>query len=76
MRARASGDLCRGVTMANDETGGGELPAEDAGVVGIVVQGERVVPSHPHLAFVWGPPEFQAAPSLPFGRWKTAVQAA
>jgi hypothetical protein len=62
--------------MANEETSGGELPAEDAGVVGIVVQGERVVPSHPHLAFVWGPPEFQAAPSLPFGRWKSGAKAA
>ncbi|HEX8905813.1 MAG TPA: hypothetical protein VF771_13265 [Longimicrobiaceae bacterium] len=58
--------------MANDESSGGE-PAE---VVGIVVQGRPVAPSHPHLDFVWGPPEFQAAPSLPFGRWKTAVKAA
>jgi hypothetical protein len=40
------------------------------------VQGGRVEPAHPHLDFVWGPPEFQAAPSLPFGRWKTAAKAA
>jgi hypothetical protein len=62
--------------MANDEFSGGDLPDEDAGVVGIVVQGGRVAPSHPHLDFVWGPPEFQAAPSLPFGRWKTGIKAA
>ncbi|MBV9109545.1 MAG: hypothetical protein JO306_09080 [Gemmatimonadetes bacterium] len=61
--------------MANDEWSG-ELPFEDTGVVGIVVQGGRVAPSHPHLDFVWGPPEFQAAPSLPFGRWKPSAQAA
>ena len=62
--------------MADDEYGHGDMPADDAGVVGIVVQGARVAPSHPHLDFVWGPPEFQAAPSLPFGRWKPTARAA
>jgi hypothetical protein len=62
--------------MANDETSGGDLPAVSGEVVGIVVQGGPVAPSHPHLAFVWGPPEFQAAPSLPFGRWKPGIKAA
>jgi hypothetical protein len=61
--------------MADDEMSGGEHSA-DMGVVGIVVQGGRVEPSHPHLDFVWGPPEFQAAPSLPFGRWKPGAKAA
>lgn len=62
--------------MAIDETGAGELPAADMGVVGIVVQNARVEPSHPHLDFVWGPPELEAAPSLPFGRWKPGAKAA
>ncbi|HSU15772.1 hypothetical protein [Longimicrobium sp.] len=62
--------------MANDDTSGGDLSAEDMGMMGIVVQGGRVAPSHPHLDFVWGPPEFKAAPSLPFGRWKPGAKAA
>ncbi|HEX6749728.1 MAG TPA: hypothetical protein VF092_20720 [Longimicrobium sp.] len=62
--------------MANDEFSGGDLPADEGEVVGIVVQGGRVAPMQPHLDFVWGPPEFQAAPSLPFGRWKPGAKAA
>jgi hypothetical protein len=62
--------------MANDDPSAGEPPADDTGMMGIVVQGRRVTPSRPNLNFVWGPPEFQAAPSLPFGRWKTAARAA
>ncbi len=62
--------------MANDELIAGDLPAEDSGVVGIVVQGRRMVEASPNLRFVWGPPEFQAAPSLPFGRWKPVRKAA
>lgn len=45
-------------------------------VVGIVVRNR--VPAAPEartLTFVWGP-EVQAAPSLPFGRWKPATRAA
>jgi hypothetical protein len=66
----------RQTEMANDETNAGEQPADDSGMVGIVVQGRRTVEALPNLSFVWGPPEFQAAPSLPFGRWKPAVKAA
>lgn len=62
--------------MANDDVSAGEFPADDSGVVGIVVQGRRYVEAAPNLRFVWGPPEFQAAPSLPFGRWKPVAQAA
>lgn len=62
--------------MADDDRRAGELPADDSGVVGIVVLGRRIVESAPNLAFVWGPPEVQAAPSLPFGRWKPAAKAA
>lgn len=62
--------------MADDDRHAGEMPADDSGVVGIVVLGRRNVESAPNLAFVWGPPEFQAAPSLPFGRWKPAAKAA
>ena len=62
--------------MANEDWHAGEMPADDSGVVGIVVLARRIVQSAPNLAFVWGPPEFQAAPSLPFGRWKPAAKAA
>lgn len=62
--------------MAKNEWNAGEMPADDSSVVGIVVLARRIVQSAPNLAFVWGPPEFQAAPSLPFGRWKPAVKAA
>ena len=62
--------------MANDDGIAGELPADDSSVVGIVVQGRRTVEAAPNLRFVWGPPEFQAAPSLPFGRWKPVARAA
>jgi hypothetical protein len=62
--------------MVDDEEGFGALAAEDLGVVGIVVQGARVTELPPHLDFVWGPPEAQVAPSLPFGRWKGEVRAA
>jgi hypothetical protein len=56
-----------------------EIPpeaAEEREMVGIVVQATRVIPVHPHLAFVWGPPEAELAPSLPFGRWKPGTRAA
>jgi hypothetical protein len=62
--------------MAKDEFSAGDTPADDSGMMGIVVQGRRIVEALPNLSFVWGPPEFQAAPSLPFGRWKPAVKAA
>lgn len=62
--------------MAKNDSHAGDAPADDSGMVGIVVQGRRIVESAPNLAFVWGPPEFQAAPSLPFGRWKPAAKAA
>ena len=62
--------------MADDDANNGEMPADNSGMVGIVVQGRRIVQSPPNLRFVWGPPEFQAAPSLPFGRWKPAIRAA
>lgn len=62
--------------MADDDGYSGEMPADNSGMLGIVVQGRRIVQSQPNLDFVWGPPEFQAAPSLPFGRWKPGVKAA
>lgn len=61
--------------MHNDDDPG-DLPADDTTAVGIVVQDGAMAESHPHLAFVWGPPEVRPAPSLPFGRWKTAAKAA
>jgi len=59
-----------------DENMPGEMPADDmTTAVGIVVQDGSMIPSHPHLAFVWGP-EVRPAPSLPFGRWKPGAKAA
>jgi hypothetical protein len=62
--------------MPDDELEGGDLPDDESGMLGIVVQGTRVDPSSPFLDFGWGPPLAQAAPSLPFGIWKPAVRAA
>ena len=53
-----------------DMTGEDETTA-----VGIVVQDGPAPAAHPHLVFAWGP-EVHPAPSLPFGRWKTASKAA
>lgn len=45
-------------------------------VVGIVVRNRVPSAAEPRtLTFVWGP-EVQAAPSLPFGRWKPDTRAA
>lgn len=44
--------------------------------VGIVVQNRQLAQSRPRaIAFVWGR-EIDAAPSLPFGRWKKEVRPA
>ena len=44
--------------------------------VGIVVHAGAHEERRPRaVAFVWGPPE-RPTPSLPFGRWKTAVLSA
>jgi hypothetical protein len=44
--------------------------------MGTVVQDAAFGRRRPRaVAFVWGP-EVSPAPSLPFGRWKTAVPAA
>ena len=60
----------------NEDLSAGDTPAEDmTTAVGIVVQDGAATDSRPHLAFVWGP-EVRPAPSLPFGRWKTAAKAA
>lgn len=62
--------------MRNEDPNAGDAPAEDmTTAVGIVVQDGTASHSRPHLAFVWGP-EVRPAPSLPFGRWKTAAKAA
>lgn len=57
-------------------------PAPDAqnddqdDVVGIVVRNRVPAAAESRtLTFAWGP-EVQAAPSLPFGRWKQAPRAA
>ncbi len=50
--------------------------AEALDSAGIVVQDGTPGRTRPRaVAFVWGP-EVSPAPSLPFGRWKTAVPAA
>jgi len=64
------------VKMRDEDSSAGDTPAEDmTTAVGIVVQDGTAADSRPHLAFVWGP-EVRPAPSLPFGRWKTAARAA
>ena len=53
-------------------------PAADTreGAVGIVVRTDRAADERPRtVAFVWGQ-AVHAAPSLPFGRWKSAVRPA
>lgn len=53
-----------------------EAQAGDRDVVGIVVSSGRLRGGEPRtIAFVWGG-EVRPAPSLPFGRWKTAARAA
>ena len=53
-----------------------DAPAEVRDAMGIVVQDGTPGRTRPRaVAFVWGP-EVSPAPSLPFGRWKTAVPAA
>lgn len=63
-------------TMMAKKIDRGERAAQAEGAVGIVVQTGWPQDARPRaVAFVWGG-EVRPAPSLPFGRWKTAVRSA
>jgi hypothetical protein len=52
------------------------LPLHDEDAVGIVVQSAPQRETRPRVvAFVWGG-KVKPSPSLPYGRWKTAVRPA